>query len=292
VVPLVLSVALGAGLYLLYEGFTRPPSPPAAPRRRLRAVEDFLVRAGLDVSPGDFVLFSLGAGLLAGLGAQLLLGWPAVGLVAAGVGAGAPLAYYARRHDRRRATTEAALVEALERLRDAVRSGLAVGEALRSLSDNGPEALRPEFVQLRRDLRLLGLESALEAMARRLASPTWDLCAAALALNDRVGGRNVSAVLDRLAEASRAQLRARRELEAQQARHVLSARVVAAVPVLVVVAVRGASPSYLAVFDTAPGQLVLVGCAASVALGYAAMRWIARLPDEPRVLRPREEGTP
>jgi Flp pilus assembly protein TadB len=73
---------------------------------------------------------------------------------------------------------------------------------------------------------------------------------------------------------------------------VLSARVVAVVPVLVVVGVRITTPDYLALFDTPLGQLVLAGCAASVATGYAAMRLIGRLPAEPRVLGPREVAAP
>ena len=68
-IPLALALMFGAGVGLLYEGLTNPSrgdGPPAgwlavvAWRRRLR---EFLVRAGLyDVTPRDFVLFSLGAG--------------------------------------------------------------------------------------------------------------------------------------------------------------------------------------------------------------------------------------
>jgi len=50
------------------------------------------------------------------------------------------------------------------------------------------------------------------------------------------------------------------------------------------IAIRALNPSYLAVFGDWPGQLILAGCVVSVALGYAAMLWLSRLPGESRVL--------
>ena len=287
-IPVLLSVGFGAAVYLLYEGLTNP-RPARGDASRLRGLEEFLTRAGLAVTPRDFLLFSLGSGLAVGLLVQLFLGWGVVSVVAAGLGAAAPAAYYLHRHDRRRAAVQAALVEAIAQLRDAIRTGLSVPEALVALTRSGPEVLRPEFAALAREMRMAGLEPALAAMRDRLADPLWDLAAGALTLNASVGGRNVSAVLDRLVHAARAQLRAQEELRAQQSKNVLSARIVAAVPLALLVVVRALNPAYLAVFDTAAGQLVLAACVASVAVGYLGMLWITRLPGDPRVLRaPRE----
>jgi hypothetical protein len=41
----------------------------------------------------------------------------------------------------------------------------------------------------------------------------------------------------------------------------------------------------LSLFDGALGQMLLAGCVASVAIGYAGMLWITRLPGEQRVLQ-------
>lgn len=284
-VVLLLSVAFGAGIYLLYEGLTNP-RPAAAPSTRLRGVEEFLIRAGLrDVSPRDFVIFSVGAGLVVGGAVQLLLGWSVVSVLAAGVGLMAPIAYYVQRHDRRRAALQTALVEAIGQLRDGIRTGLSVPEALVSLARSGPETLRPEFATLVREMGLVGFERALAAMRDRLADPVFDVVTASLVLNDRLGGRNVSQVLDRLAHATRAELRVQHELRAYQARTVLSARIIAAMPLLVLITIRQVNPGYLAPFNDWAGQLLLVGALMSVATGYAGMLWITRLPGERRVLR-------
>jgi tight adherence protein B len=288
VIPLLLSMGLATGVYLTYEGLTNPrpaASGEEARPRRLRRLEDFLIRAGLrDVTPREFLLFSVLAGALAGVAAQLFLGWGVVSALAAAVGLLGPYAYYIRRHDRRRAAIEAGLVEAIEQLRDAIRTGLSVPEALAGLGRTGPEALRAEFNTLGRETRLLGFEGALRSMRDRLADPVFDIVAAALTINDRLGGRQVSQVLDRLAEATRAQLRVQQEVRAQQGRTVLSARIVAAAPLAALIGLRTTNPGYLSVFDSVWGQMVLVACAACVGFGYAAMLYLTRLPGQRRVL--------
>lgn len=252
---------------------------------RLQSARDFLVRAGLrEVTLRDFVLFSVISGVVTGLVAQLCLGWIAVSGLIGAVGLFGPYAYYVHRHDQRRAAVQDALVEAIEQLRDAIRTGLSVQEALAGLSRTGPEALRAEFVILTRDTRLLGFEVALASMRDRLADPVFDVVACALSINDRLGGRLVSQVLDRLAESTRAQLRIQHEVRAHQARTVLSARIVAAAPLVALVGLRAANPRYLGIFDSVLGQMVLIGCAASVTIGYVAMLYLTRLPGHQRVL--------
>jgi tight adherence protein B len=283
-IPLLLSIALAGGVYLTYEGFARP-RPQRVATERLVSVREFLIRAGLrEVTPRQFVLFSVVAALLTAVVTQLFLGWGALSVLAGGIGLLAPYAYYIRRHDRRRAQVQEALVEAIEQLRDAIRSGLSVQEALAGLARTGPEALRAEFTTLAREARLLGFDGALTAMRDRLADPLFDVIATALAINDRLGGGKVSQVLDRLAESTRSQLRIQHEVRAQQGRTVLSARIVAAAPLVALVGLRATNPRYLSIFDSVAGQMVLLGCAISVGLGYLAMLYLTRLPSQRRVL--------
>jgi len=286
VIPLLLSVAFGAGIGLLYEGLTNPlPAPIERRGGRLRRIEHFLVRAGLrDVTARDFLVFSLGAGATGGLLAQIFLGWGVVTLLAVGLGLVAPFLYYVRRHDRRRAAVQGALADAITQLRDSIRTGLSVQEALSGLARSGPAPLRPEFATLVRELRLLGFEPSMAALRDRVADPVVDMVVAALVLNDRLGGRNVSQVLDRLAHATRAQLQVRSEMRAQQARNVLSARVVAAMPLVVLIAIRRIIPGYLTLFDSWWGQVLLAGCLVSIAAGYTGMLLLTRLPEEDRLL--------
>ena len=284
-IPLVLSLTLGLATLLIFDGLTGPRRDPAPPRWEGRLTA-FLRRAGVRevVTPRDFLLFSAGSGLVSGVAAHLVLGWPVVSAIAAALGLVAPTIYYTRRHTRRRAAVQAALVDAIAQLRDGIRAGLSVQEAFAGLARSGPEPLRPEFAALVRDLRFRGLAAALGALRERLADPLVDTVVAALLLNDRLGGRNVSQVLDQLARATRAESLVQEELRAYQARTVLSARIVAAIPLVVLVLIRRVNPSYLAVFEDLTGQVLLAGCLVSVAVGYAAMVRLTHLPGNERVL--------
>ena len=283
-IPLALSIVFGAGVYLVYEGLTVPRHRNAEGWRR--PVEGALARAGLPgASPQEILLASSCAAIAAAGATQLMLGWTVVSLLAGALGAAAPIAYLVRRHDRRHAEVQAAMVEAIGQLRDAIRTGLSVPDASVGLARGGPVAMRPELTTLVREMRLMGFEPAVGAMRDRLADPLFDVVAASLVLNDRLGGRNVSQVLDRLAHATRAQLRIQDELRALQARNVLSARIVAAMPLVMLLLIRQINPTYLSIFSDWWGQVLLAGCLLSIFVGYVGMRWMTRLPTEGRVLR-------
>ena len=76
-----------------------------------------------------------------------------------------------------------------------------------------------------------------------------------------------------------------REVRAHQSKNVLSARIVAALPLVLIAAVRSINPAYLDVFSSPVGQALLALCLASVAVGYGAMLWATHLPGNERVLR-------
>ena len=162
---------------------------------------------------------------------------------------------------------------------------MSVEEGLVSLARNGPDVLWPALSDLSRDLRLSGFEEAVRRAQERLADPVFDTVAAALVTSHRVGGRNLSTVLDGLGRSVRQAVQVEREVRAQQAKNVLSARIVAALPLVLIFAVRGINPSYLDVFSSPVGQALLALSLLSVAVGYAAMLWATRLPGDERVLR-------
>ena len=157
-----------------------------------------------------------------------------------------------------------------------------------------PPALRPALGELAADAAAVGLPHALEGFARRLADPLADVLAATLALNHRLGGRNLSEVLDDLAAAIHAEAHTLREVRARQAQQRLSARLVAAAPLVILVAIRQTNPAYLAPFDTPTGQAILALALGLIVAGYGAMVRLARPPAGTRLLpsQPRGRGWP
>lgn len=287
---LALAVAAIAGVVSAYGALTRSPAAMSGrrgvPRWRQRLMA-FLARAGVGgaPSPWAFVTLSLGAGVITGVIAHLTLRWALVDVSAAVVGAAAPTLYFSRRQERRRGELQAALVDAIGQLRASLAGGRSVQQALADLATAGPAPLRPAFGDLARDLWHYGVAAALRRMRARMADPVFDTFAAALIMNDRIGGRQIGPVLDQLARAARAELLLRDEARAQQASTVLQARIIAALPWTLLVLIRAANPGYLAPFDSAAGQLILLACGAVTIAAYRAMVWLGRPPGEERVLR-------
>ncbi len=289
--PLVLSLLLAAGVLLVYlaatSGGAQESAPESAPGESLTSrLDAFLAEAGVEgVSTRDFLLLSAGAGAALAVVVQLALGWPVVTVAAFLVGLALPVWYFRQRREARRDVIQAALADAVDALRSAVRAGMSVEEGLASLARSGPEPLRPALRELVRDFRLSGLEEAVRRTQERLADPVFDTVAAALVMSHRVGGRNLTAVLEGLGRSVRQAVQVQREVRAEQAKNVLSARIIAALPVVLILAIRGINPGYLDVFSSPVGQALLALCLLSVAVGYAAMLWTTRLPGNERVLR-------
>jgi tight adherence protein B len=289
-IPLGLAIVAIAGVASAFGALTRPPSPAGGHGRaagwELR-LADLLAGAGVRgaVTPWAFVALSLAAAVASGALAYLTLRWAVLGLAAGALGALVPGLYFGRRRERRRGELQGALVDAIGQLRAGLAGGQSVQQALVDLARIGPATLRPEFEELARDLRRYGVPHALQRMRARLADPLVDTFASALIMNDRIGGRQIGPVLDQLARAARAELLLQEEMRAQQASTVLQARIIAALPWILLALLRGANPRYLAPFDSVTGQLVLLICGAVTVAAYRAMIWLGRLPGEERTLR-------
>jgi len=282
----LLSLTFAAGLLLVFLSLTQRGARDARPAQRGALAEWLVAQARADgIGVRELAFASAACAAAAGLVAHAFFGWPVVTLCALGVGSLLPSSYFRQRAERRRMEVEEAVGEAVEALRDAVRIGLGLEEAIHALARTGPQALRADFRELERDLRLAGFEDAVSRARERVRDPLFDTLTVALLTAYRIGGRNLAAVLDGLSRSVRGTVQVRREVRAHQAENVLSARVIAALPVVLILAIRATNPSYLDVFASPGGQAVLALCLLSVAAGYAWMLRAAALPDSGRVLR-------
>ena len=271
---LLVACLTGLGLVLLVDGLTRPAARP------------------LGIQPGRLAVLLAGTvtGVLGGVGVWLLTGWPVLTMAAVVGGFLLPRAWFSRGDIQAQAARSEAVAELAASLRDAVRGGLGVTEALGGLAAWGPPALRHQLSELVAEASVLGLPEALDQFARRLGDPLADLLATTLALNHRLGGRNLAEVLDDLAAAIRAEAQTLREMRARQAQQRLSARLVAAAPFAILLLLRQANPDYLTPFRSVIGQGVLALAVLLVVAGYAAMIALARPPAGTRLLPPGSAG--
>lgn len=281
---LVLSLILGLCVSLVFLAATDPrkrgggraaAAPPEAAAPPAWAAVD-LGRA----AAGAIV------GLAAGVATQLLLGWPAFSLAAGAVAAWLPGWARRRRAGQARDRVADAVAQAASMLAEHVRLGQSVEAGIVKLAESGPKPLRTTFRVLAEDLRISGSEAEAFARARQaVGHRAFSMLCIAVLMSYRVGGRNLSTILDGVAQSTRDDAASRRQVRALHAEHVMSARVIMALPVVLILTVRATNPDYLGPFATPAGQVLLAYCLVSICAGYAAMLRLIALPGQAEVLR-------
>lgn len=286
----LLGLLVGAGLLLLRASCTprtaraRTPGPLS---RAVRHWHDHLAAAGLpDLSPAWLVAASGLGAVCVGVVTVVLPGPPSpLDLVLVAGAAAAPWAAVQARARRCREARREVWPQVVDDLAASVRAGMSLPDALAAVGETGPQELRGAFAAFARDYALDGrFAPGLDALKQRLADPVGDRLCEALRITREVGGSDLGLLLRTLSAFLRDDLRTRGELVARQSWTVSAARLAVAAPWLVValLGTRGAAAdAYLS-----PAGAVVLLCGAGVsAVAYRLMVRIARLPDDPRVLR-------
>lgn len=260
-VPALAGAMVVGGLIALVVGLR--PSPvvdrPARPRtvRKLKKQTRILLLGGV----------------AAGVVAFVVTGWVLALIVVPVAFVGLPVLLSS--------SSAAQRIERLEAMEEWTRSlsgvltvGVGLEQALVATLRSTPAAISPEVTRLVARLRARwNTEDALRAFADELDDATGDLVAANLILGARRRGAGLASVLEGLAESVAADVRARRQVEADRAKPRATARWVTliSVGVLVILAVSG---TYVEPYQSPLGQVILV---ALLAMYVATLVWMKRM---------------
>ncbi|MGJ6981664.1 type II secretion system F family protein [Aestuariimicrobium soli] len=248
---IVAGALLAGGLALVVMGLLRVhvPAPDSSPGRLTAGL------ARLRSLPRSTWL-RLGLGLLLGLVAGVLTGWPIMIVLGPAAVVGVPWLLGAPPN------RELELLVALERwtrgLASSVPTGKSIADAVRATRRQAPPAIAPAVTTavLRMDARWSAAD-ALRAIADDLDSPHADACLAALALASQRGGTGATVTLHALAESLQARLRALREIEAERAKPRVVVRQVTLITMVVIAAALLLGGSYFDPYSSPVGQLLL-----------------------------------
>ena len=222
-------------------------------------------------------------GIAGGVVAWLVTGW-VLAIVAVPVAAvGLPMLLSSGSAASRIARLEA-MEEWTRSLSGVLTVGVGLEQALVATLRSTPAAVTPEVTRLMARLRARwGTEDALRAFADELDDSTGDLIAANLILGARRRGAGLASVLEGLAESVAADVRARRQVEADRAKPRATARWVTLISagVLVILAVSG---TYVAPYRSPLGQVILVGLLSAYVATLIWMKRMAMGRDLPRFL--------
>ncbi|MFB7666651.1 type II secretion system F family protein [Kitasatospora sp. NPDC056138] len=241
------------------------PGSPTAQVARLRRIQTGLALAGAPT-------------------AWLFTGVPLTAVLVPLAVFGLPWLFDATRSDTRRIERLEALSEWTQRLADVLLLGVGLNQAILTSRRTAPPALESEIAELAARLQSRWRpEDALRAFADSLADATADKVLAALLLRAGDSGPGLARALADLAESVREEVRQRRAIEADRAKHRTTIRWLVTI-IVSVLAVGSFNSHYTAPYGTFVGQVVLGVVAAAFVLVIAWMRSLARHTPPPRLL--------
>jgi tight adherence protein B len=279
----VLWPALAAtGVFLLFDGLTAPSRRSRAPL--LPGLERLAHEAGgAWLTGGRLLAFATSGALLTVLVVAGLTSSLVIALAFAAIAFWTPFAILRARRLRRMSLFRAAWPDAIGALIAGVRAGLSLAECCVGLVQRGPPGLQRGFAALAATYRATGsFHAGLERLRTELSDPVADRVVVALALAHDVGGTDLVRILRTLGDFVREDLRVRREVQARWSWTITAARVAAAAPWLVLLAMASRPEAARAYNSRTGAVVVLVGAGATI-LGYRLMIRAARLPEESRL---------
>jgi Flp pilus assembly protein TadB len=264
----VLGLGTGLGLLLLIAGLTRRPDARPDSNAGPTWLESLTERRPVDRRR---LALCLAVGLLVAAATR----WPVAAALAVGAAWVLPEIIGPDRGHTRRVARIEAVATWTEALRDSLSGAAGLEQAITSSAIESPEPIRDEVSRLALRLqRGWRLRDALRAFAAELADPTADLVVAGLLMAARGSAGQLGDVLGELAASARKKVAVRHRVAAGRQRNRTSARVIVCATLVMAVGLVVLNRGYLAPFDTAAGQLVLL--AAGAMFGFAFW-WLARL---------------
>jgi tight adherence protein B len=237
---------------------------------------DQMRKAGLSITPGDFLLRTAIAAMLGLILGRLLLGGmigPALGMF---IGAAAPPAWMRRRVRQRARRFKEQLPEAIDMLVSAMKAGYSFQAAMKFIGEEVDEPLGPEFLRFYEEQRLgVEVRTALLALQHRVEDLDLRMFVTAVLIQRETGG-NLVEVMERISGLMRDRAALKGEIDTLTAESKLSARILSALPFFVFGVAYLLNPGFIQpMLDSTVGTWVLVGCVGSVAIGYWVMKRIA-----------------
>lgn len=233
-----------------------------------------ITRAGLKMKPRTYYLYSALVGLLGGFIVLVTGSSPIVALlVAFACGFGLPRWILFRAIRRRQAKFLHEFANALDIIIRGVKSGLPLAECLQIIASEAPEPIQGEFVALVERQKVgVPLVRAFERMYERMPLQEVNFFAIVIVIQAQTGG-NLAEALSNLSQVLRERYRFQAKVKAFSSEAKASARIIAALPLAVMLLMFITSPDYIALlWKETLGNIMLIGSAIWMILGILVMK--------------------
>ncbi|MEX5269433.1 type II secretion system F family protein [Kocuria sabuli] len=239
-----------------------------------RSIAEALDRAGMRMSPADFLVLVAASGLVAGLLGGLV-GGPVLGVLAlvfAPMGAKLFLSFAVGRRQRVFADQ---LDDTLQLLAGSLRAGHSLLRAVDAVSREAQAPTSEELARVVNQTRLgRDLNTALEETAERMSNEDFSWVSQAIGIHREVGG-DLAEVLDQVGATIRERNQIRRQVKALSAEGKMSAYILIALPIIVPGIMTVMNPAFIQpLFESIIGYGILFLAFSMLTVGALWMRKI------------------
>ena len=246
----------------LVERLLRPAADSLSLRRSVQGrptLSEDLARAGLNISPPEYLLIRIGAVALGALIGLFRFGISIGPIVIAAVGFVVPPLVVNYLQRRRQTMFNEQLGGMLQLLSNSLKTGYAIDRAIETVATKSRPPVSTERVATEITLGT-SVEDALSALLLRINSPDLEFIVTAILLHTRVGG-NLAEVLDNISDTLRDRVQTKRDMSVLTAQSRASATIITGLPILLALGLYVFVPGYFAPMTSTFIGYVLLGVA-------------------------------
>ena len=225
------------------------------------STQKFWIVSGILAAVAFVLAFSLGGGLLGGVGMAF----------AAGFGLPRWLLGYLK--TRREKAFLKALPDAVDVIVRGIKAGLPLFESIKVVAADAPEPLKSEFNAIIETQTIgIPLGEACTRLYERMPLPEANFFGIVIAIQQKSGG-NLSEALGNLSKVLRDRKKMAEKIQAMSMEAKASAGIIGSLPPIVMLLVWMSTPDYIALLWTEPtGQFMLVCCVCWMTIGVLVMK--------------------
>ncbi|MBB5335084.1 tight adherence protein B [Pectinatus brassicae] len=237
--------------------------------RQTKKFDYLMQRAGIPLTGGEIVAFTLIVGFLAAVFVMLITlrwQWSIISFCIAVI---LIVLYIKIKITRRLHAFTEQMGDTLLMISDAIRVGFSFMQAIDFVAKEMEAPIGEEFSKVIAETHIgTPLETALNNMAKRVKSDDFDLMVAAVLIQRQVGG-NLAYILDTISATIMSRIRMKREVKTLTAQGRLSGVVLALLPIFLAVILYIINPQYLQPLLTTPtGHMAIGGALISELVGF------------------------
>ncbi|MEO8745784.1 MAG: type II secretion system F family protein [Candidatus Dormiibacterota bacterium] len=253
----------------LVERLLRPAADNLSERRSVRGrptLSEDLARAGLSITPSEYLLVRIATVALGALIGLFRFGISLGPIILAAVGFVLPPLVVGYLQRRRQTRFNDQLTGMLQLLSNSLKTGYAIDRALETVAAKSQPPVSTEFERVATEITLgTSVEDALSALLLRINSPDLEFIVTAILLHVRVGG-NLAEVLDNISDTLRDRLQTKRDMSVLTAQSRASATIITGLPILLALGLYVFVPGYFAPMTSTFVGYILLGIAGGLIL--------------------------